>query len=116
MSTRNGSPQRELTTNPLSGKSGADHLAQGGEFLAAAMKRRQPHWTGPDGSVLMHPPLHRATRAAGYHEQAASQDSSVLAAKVSCHAASTAAPAGRVPLGWSRSRSNPPVPPPRLHA
>jgi len=29
---------------------------------------------------------------------------------VSCHAASTAAPAGRVPPGWSRSRSNQPVP------
>jgi len=85
-------------------------IAQGGELLAAAMKRRQPHWTGPDGDVLMHPPLHRAARAAGYHEQAASQDSSVLAAKVSCHAAWTAAPAGRVPFGWSRSRSNQPVP------
>src|SRR5207247_11110920 len=36
-------------------------------------------------------------------------DSSVLAAKVSCHAASTAAPAGRVPFGWSRSRSNQPI-------
>jgi hypothetical protein len=46
------------------------------------MKRRQPHWTGPHGSVLMHSPLHRAARAAGYHEQAACQDSSVLAAKV----------------------------------
>jgi len=56
----------------------------------------------------MHSTLHRATRAAGYHEQAACQDSSVLATKVSCHAASTAAPSRRVPPGWSRSRSEPP--------
>jgi hypothetical protein len=36
------------------------------------VKRCQPHRTGPDGDVLMHSPLHRAARAAGYHEQAAS--------------------------------------------
>src|SRR5260370_16577709 len=61
------------------------------------MKRRQPHRTGPHGHVLMHSPLHRATRAAGYHEQEARHDSSVLAAEVSCHAASTAAPCREFP-------------------
>src|SRR5262249_47801908 len=89
---------------------GFGRRAQGGEFLAAAIKRRQPHRTGPGGNVVMPRPLNGATRAPGYQEQAASQDSSILAAKVSCHAASTAAPAGRVPPGWSHSRTTPPVP------
>ena len=102
--------RRGQTRKTVGADAGFGRLAQGGEFPAATMKRRQPHWTGPDGDVLMHSPLRRAARAARYHEQAASQDSSVLAAKVSCHAASTAAPAGRVPFGWSRSRSNQPVP------
>jgi cytochrome c553 len=70
------------------------------------MKRCQPHRTGPHGDVLMHIPLHRAARAAGYHKQAASQDSSVLAAKVSCHTASTARP----PDGFPRQVTIPQQP------
>ena len=73
---------------------GLGRLAQGGELLAAAMKRRQPRWTGLHGNVPMHSPLHRAARTAGNHQQAARHDSSVLTAKASYHAASTATPSG----------------------
>ena len=58
----------------------------------------------------MHSPLHRATGAAGYHEQAAGHDNGVLAAKVSCHAASTAAPCRRVPpVGHDRAATRRPL-------
>ena len=38
MSTWNDSPQRELTTNPLSGKLGADHIALDGDLARAEPK------------------------------------------------------------------------------
>ena len=65
--------------------------AQGSKLIAAAMKGHQPRRTGPRGTVLMHRRPHGPARAARYHQQAARYNSGVLAAKVSCHAASTAA-------------------------
>jgi len=44
MSTWNGSPQRELTTNPLSGKLGADH---GGAVFRPLPVRLRPGLPGP---------------------------------------------------------------------
>jgi hypothetical protein len=77
------------------GAEGADagfgRLAQGSKLIAAAMKGHQPRRTGPRDNVLMHRRPHGPARAARYHQQAARYNSGVLAAKVSCHAASTAA-------------------------